>query len=219
MALSPAVFLDKDGTLVENVPYNVDPARIELAAGAGNALRRLRRSGFKLLVVSNQAGVAEGRFSEQALVQVHARLRELLARRGAALDGFYYCPHATNAGCRCRKPRPGLLLRAARRHRVDLARSWMFGDILDDIEAGHRAGCRAVLIDAGNETQWRAGPMRRPDYRVRSLREAATAVGAAPALERSGGRRRLPTARIERDGRATAGPVPRGPRFAGAPRR
>lgn len=170
-----AVFFDKDGTLVENVPYNADPERISLAEGAADAVRRLAGEGYRIFVVSNQPGVALGHFAEGDLRAVERRLRELLPH----LDGFYYCPHAPEAACRCRKPACGLLLRAAREHAVDLGKSWMVGDILDDVEAGRRAGCRTVLLDIGNETEWQLGERRTPDETVRSLPQAASRICGA----------------------------------------
>ncbi|RPI22395.1 MAG: HAD-IIIA family hydrolase, partial [Acidobacteria bacterium] len=134
---TPAVFLDKDGTLIEDVPYNVNPALITFTERAGEALKLLDSGGFRLIVVSNQAGVARGFFSEHALTAVENKLRGLFSSVAARFGGFYYCPHdaegsvkqyATN--CFCRKPRPGLLLRAALELRIDLEKSWLIGDIL-----------------------------------------------------------------------------------------
>lgn len=174
-----AIFLDKDGTLIDDVPYNADPALIRLAPQAGAGLRRLAHD-YRLIVVSNQSGVAHGFFAEAALTGVERRIQELLAAEGVALDGFYYCPHHPSAldlryrsRCTCRKPQPGLLLQAAREHLIDLRRSWMVGDILDDIEAGHRAGCRAVLVDSGGETEWQFTELRRPDFVAADLAAAA----------------------------------------------
>jgi histidinol-phosphate phosphatase family protein len=169
------VFIDKDGTLIENVAYNVDPARIALAKAAGSCVSKVAAMGYRVIVVSNQPGAALGFFPEAALQAVEKKLRELLPR----LDGFYYCPHSPEAGCGCRKPAPGLLEQAAREQGLDLAGSWMVGDILDDVEAGHRAGCRAILLDNGNETEWRAGEARCPDYVVRDLMEAAAVITAS----------------------------------------
>jgi D-glycero-D-manno-heptose 1,7-bisphosphate phosphatase len=181
-----AVFLDKDGTLIEDVPYNVDPERIRLMSGAAEGLQRLHRAGFRLIVVSNQSGVARGLFAEDALTAVEARLRTLLAEVGIPLAGFYTCPHlpegcvpAYTRACDCRKPEPGLIRRAAREHAVDLTRSWMVGDILNDIEAGRRAGCRTVLVDNGGETERRITPARTPEYVVRDLRQAAWIIVAS----------------------------------------
>jgi histidinol-phosphate phosphatase family protein len=167
-----AVFVDKDGTLVENLPYNVDPERISLTRNAAEAIREIAAGGYRVIIVSNQPGAALGLFPEEDLRRVEKRLRELLP----ALDGFYYCPHAPQAGCGCRKPAPGMLERAAREQDVELSGSWMIGDILDDIEAGRRAGCRTILLDNGNETEWRLGEARRPHYVARDLSQAAEII-------------------------------------------
>jgi D-glycero-D-manno-heptose 1,7-bisphosphate phosphatase len=169
--MSPAVFVDKDGTLVDDVPYNVDPQRIRLAAGAEEALAAFAERGLPVIVVSNQPGVALGKFSETDLSRVGEKLQNLLP-----IDAFYYCPHHPQAGCTCRKPSPGLLLQAAREQGVDLSRSWMIGDILDDMEAGRRAGCRTCLVDNGNETEWDLNEARRPDLIAADLGEAAALI-------------------------------------------
>jgi histidinol-phosphate phosphatase family protein len=183
-----AIFLDKDGTLVEDVPYNVDPARVRLAPGAVEGLSVLHAAGYRLIVISNQSGVARGLFPESALEGVELRLRQLLDAAGVPLDGFYYCPHHPEGtlrdyavSCACRKPEPGLILRAARERAIEPARSWFVGDILDDVEAGRRAGCRTVLIDNGNETTWKLGPMRRPHLVAADLAQAARLILAADA--------------------------------------
>jgi D-glycero-D-manno-heptose 1,7-bisphosphate phosphatase len=178
-----AVFLDKDGTLIEDVPYNVDPALIRLAAGAAEGLRLLHAAGFELFVVTNQSGVARGYFPESALYTVEGRLRALLADCGVPLRGFYYCPHhpegtvpAYAVTCDCRKPAPGLLLKAARENDIVLEQSWMVGDILHDVEAGRRAGCRTVLLDNGHETEWQPGPARLPHHIAADLNQAARVI-------------------------------------------
>jgi histidinol-phosphate phosphatase family protein len=178
-----AVFLDKDGTLIEDIPYNVDPQKIRLAPGAVEGLSALHQSGYELIVVSNQSGVARGLFPERALGEVERSLRRQLAAFGVPLAGFYYCPHHPQGivedytiACPCRKPEPGMLRRAASDLGINLANSWMVGDILDDIEAGRRAGCRTVLLDNGNETEWRPGRMRRPHHRAADLAEAARLI-------------------------------------------
>jgi histidinol-phosphate phosphatase family protein len=175
-----AVFLDKDGTLIEDIPYNVNPGRIRLMPGVAQALAILHRAGYRLIVISNQSGVARGYFPEEALLAVEARLNELLAPVGAPLAGFYYCPHhpdgtvpGYNVACSCRKPAPGLLIRAAEEHKVALARSWFVGDILDDVEAGRQAGCKTILLDNGHETEWQLSPQRRPHYLAINFIEVA----------------------------------------------
>ncbi|MBL0727188.1 HAD-IIIA family hydrolase [Piscinibacter sp. HJYY11] len=174
-----AVFIDKDGTLVENVPYNVDPSLVTFTPHAMQGLRLLSQHGYPLVVVSNQPGVALGYFDEAALAGLRMVLMVRLASHGVRLAGFRCCPHAPDAGCSCRKPAPGLLLQAAADLDLDLQRSWMVGDILDDVEAGHRAGCRSVLLDVGNETQWKRSPLREPEFRVANLLEAAETILAA----------------------------------------
>jgi D,D-heptose 1,7-bisphosphate phosphatase len=182
----PAVFLDKDGTLIADVPYNVDPHRMTLMPGTGAGLRRLAAMGYKLLAVSNQPGVALGYFSPEALGDVARRLTQLLLDENVVLDGFYYCPHHPDGTarpfsrlCTCRKPMPGMLLRAAAEHDIDLRASWMIGDILDDVEAGCRAGCRTLLIDNGNETVWHRSRWRWPTATAPDLDAASLMVQAA----------------------------------------
>jgi D,D-heptose 1,7-bisphosphate phosphatase len=187
-----AVFLDKDGTLIEDVPYNVGPDLIRLAPGVAEGLPRLRSAGFRLIVISNQSGVARGYFAEEAIGPVRERLRELLGGVGVELDGFYYCPHHPDGvvpryatACGCRKPEPGMILEAAREHDIDLGRSWFVGDILDDVEAGRRAGCRTVLIDNGHETEWKRSPLRWPDVVARDMAQAASLIESDAGSARS----------------------------------
>jgi D-glycero-D-manno-heptose 1,7-bisphosphate phosphatase len=170
-----AVFVDKDGTLVRDVPYNVDPARVALVPGAEDAVRKFTAGGYRVIVISNQPGAALGFFAEASLRGIEQRLRSLLPK----LDAFYYCPHAPQAGCGCRKPAPGLLERAAREQGVELSQSWMIGDILDDVEAGRRAGCRTILLDVGNETQWLVSDQRSPHHIAAGLAEAAEIIAGA----------------------------------------
>ncbi|HEU4616580.1 MAG TPA: HAD family hydrolase [Gammaproteobacteria bacterium] len=186
IASERAVFLDKDGTLLDDVPYNVDPSRIALAPGAAEGVRLLAAAGLPLVVVTNQGGVARGLFPESALARVERRIAELLSEVGAALAGFYYCPHDPrgsvapfNRACGCRKPAPGLLHDAARDLGIALDRAWLVGDILDDVEAGRRAGCRTILLDRGNETEWRVAPERVPDHVAADLLGAAQIILAA----------------------------------------
>lgn len=173
-----AIFLDRDGTLVHPRHYPSRPADLRLYDGIGPELRALRRMGFRLVVITNQSGLARGFFTVADLDRMHAHLRSRLAAQGVWLDGVYYCPHHPDGvvpglarRCDCRKPAPGMLLRAADELRLSLADSWLVGDILDDVEAGHRAGCRSVLVDLGTESTPSA-PERRPDYIARDTRHA-----------------------------------------------
>ena len=175
-ASRPAIFIDRDGTLIEDVPYNVDPQRLHFTREAIEGLMLLQAYGYALVVVTNQPGVGLGLFDDAALDVLHAHMREQLGGHGIELAGIYACAHRPGAGCGCRKPEPGLLLRAAADLDLALDRSWMIGDILDDVEAGCSAGCRTVLLDVGNETVWRDSPRRRPTLRARTLFEAAREI-------------------------------------------
>lgn len=177
----PAVFLDKDGTLIEDVPYNVDPALLRFTPNALPALRRLADAGYLLVIVTNQSGLATGRFSSaQFAVLQQALLAKLRDEGGIEIAGVFVCPHAPaladGTGCDCRKPQPGMLRMAAAAHGIDLARSWMVGDILNDVEAGRRAGCQTVLLDRGGETEWLLSALRTPHHVCADLAEAADAI-------------------------------------------
>jgi D-glycero-D-manno-heptose 1,7-bisphosphate phosphatase len=155
-----AVFLDRDGTLVHPYHYPSRPEHLRLFDGIEPELRRLQGAGFCLVVITNQSGLARGLFTEADLACMHDWLQHRLARASVHLDGIYYCPHHVEGSvpelsiaCACRKPEPGMLLRAARDLGLDLARSWLVGDILDDVQAGNRAGCRTVLVDLGTEAR------------------------------------------------------------------
>ena len=154
--VAPVVFLDKDGTLVEDVPYSADPARLALLPGVAEGLSRLHAAGYRLAVVTNQSGVARGYFPESALAGVEGRLRVLMAAAGVPLAGFFYCPHHPDGSvpmyavaCDCRKPAPGLILTAAAELGVDPRDCWMVGDKADDVEAGRRAGCLTGQVTGG----------------------------------------------------------------------
>ncbi len=176
-----AVFLDRDGTLIVNRHYGSDPDEIELLDGVVEGLLELRRAGYKLVLVSNQSGVARGYFDEGAVARMHDRLQRMLDQHGAALDALEYCPHHPEGvapsyavECSCRKPAPGMLRWAARKHGVNLSASWMVGDIEADVEAGRRAGARTILV--GPETS-----LTSPDFRAGDFAEAVRHI-----LEASG---------------------------------
>jgi D,D-heptose 1,7-bisphosphate phosphatase len=154
-ALRPAVFLDRDGTLIEHVHYLTDPALVRLLPGAAEALRRLGRAGFARVLVTNQSAIGRGMLTEDGLDQIHTEMNRQLATCGASIDGIYYCPDVpvgddrTIAENSDRKPGPGMLLRAAADLKLDLAASWMVGDLISDVLAGLNAGCRSILVQSG----------------------------------------------------------------------
>lgn len=185
-----AVFLDKDGTLVENVPYNVDPARLVMTPGALAGLRLLHEAGYLLIVISNQSGVARGYFTEAALMPIMQQLQTTFDQAKITLSGFYYCPHHPQGvvssyavECNCRKPQPGLLYKAAHEHTINLQQSWFIGDILHDVAAGRSAGCRTILLDNGNETEWQLSRHCLPHHLVSNLFEAAKVILAVDTVD------------------------------------
>lgn len=151
-----AILMDRDGTICEEVGYVNHVDRLRLLPGSAAAIARASRSGFQTVVLTNQAGVARGHFPEALVADVHDRLRELLAAEGARLDGIYYCAHHPEVGeppyrgpCDCRKPGPGMLLRARDEMGIDLAASYMIGDRSSDLEAGAAAGATPILVLTG----------------------------------------------------------------------
>jgi D-glycero-D-manno-heptose 1,7-bisphosphate phosphatase len=177
----PALFIDQDGTLVENVHGSADPALLRLMPGAPQALAALAAGGHALLVVTNQSGLALGHFTRAQFARLQAVLQQQLRdAAGVELLDVIVCPHAPGPGgaptCLCRTPAPGMLTRAARAHGLDLTRSWIVGDLLDDVEAGHRAGCRSLLFDNGGETVWRRSPLREPDARCTGWHEVVDLI-------------------------------------------
>jgi D-glycero-D-manno-heptose 1,7-bisphosphate phosphatase len=191
--MNKAIFLDKDGTLIPDIPYNIDPKKIILQDNAVLGLKKLQDDGFILIIISNQSGVAREYFRENKLLAVVSKIQELFIINNLKLDGFYYCPHhpegtspGYNIDCSCRKPAPGLLLKAGTDHQINLKDSWMIGDILNDVEAGNRAGCKTVLIDNGNETEWLRGQYRNPDLTCKTIDEAAEQILIMDAHELAG---------------------------------
>ncbi len=182
----PAVFLDRDGVLMEDIPLLTDCDRIRILPGVAGALHRLGATGFRLVVITNQAIVARGLMPESGVQRMNIRLSQLLVQQGApAIDAFYFCPHHPNATlpayrveCSCRKPEPGLIFQAAADHSLDLKRSFFVGDRPTDILAGARAGCRTVLVQTGMKKMLlieTARPLERvvqPDQVCRDLAEA-----------------------------------------------
>jgi D-glycero-D-manno-heptose 1,7-bisphosphate phosphatase len=192
-----AVFLDRDGTLVDELGFLARAEDLRCLPGAAEGVRLFNQAGWKVVVVTNQSGIARGLFDERALAAIHGRLSDELAREGARLDLVLHCPHHPEEGlapyrrvCACRKPAPGLLLEAARRLGLDLAASWTIGDSLRDLEAGRRAGLAGgVLVLTGKGPLERA---RAPQVDVLCAQDLAAAA-------------RVVLARVETEGRAPHG--------------
>ena len=147
--MKKAVFLDRDGVINEPAPegsYITKWEELRLLPGVAAGIASLNRAGYTVIVVTNQRCVAKGLLSTAELEILHERLIKLLAQSGATIDGVYYCPHELDDACACRKPRPGMLLEAARAHNIDISSAWMIGDSDIDIEAGRNAGCKTIRL-------------------------------------------------------------------------
>jgi histidinol-phosphate phosphatase family protein len=170
-----AVFIDRDDTLIADVGYCKDPDRIQLLPGVVEGLQRLSGSGLAIVVVTNQSGVGRGFFTENDLAAMHTRLRSELEQVGVSLRAIYYCPHLPEDGCSCRKPRPGLLLKAASELDLDLKTCFMIGDRELDLLAGRAAGTHTILVsnkERGELTEMKPSA----DYVVKDLVEAASVI-------------------------------------------
>lgn len=167
--MNKAVFLDRDGTLIEHIHYLTDPNRVKIVDGGAEALKRLQEAGYLLVVVSNQSLVGRGYGTEDDVNAVNARMAELLQSAGVTLDSVKYCPHHPDEDCPNRKPKPGMLLEAAEELNIDLTQSVMIGDNPTDTGAGENARCRLniLLVEPGSSAQ---GPS------AGSLSEAADRV-------------------------------------------
>ncbi len=165
--MNKAVFLDRDGTLVEDVGYASAPDQMHLLPGAAEAVAEFRRRGYLVVLITNQSGIGRELFTEADVAAMHEKIQADLAAAGGALDAIYYCPHMPSdaAACKCRKPLPGMILQAAKEHDIELSQSIMVGDKPSDVEAGRAAGCRVGLVATGPAAECA------PDFVVRSLCE------------------------------------------------
>lgn len=174
----PCVLLDRDGTINVEVDYALDPDDIELVPGAVEGLRRIGALGFGMVVVTNQSPIGRGMLTRERLEEIHARLRVLLADEGVEIQAFYVCPHTPEDGCDCRKPRPGLALRAARELDIDLARSFVIGDHAGDMGLGRAVGATTILVRTGHgQEELAAGAGELADHVVADLAAAADLIG------------------------------------------
>lgn len=167
--------MDRDGTLNVEKHYLSDPAELELIPGVGEGLRLLQSHGFGLVVISNQSGVGRGILSPEVVEAVHKRLKELLQGEGVTLDGIYYCPHAPEENCTCRKPSPEMIYQAARELNFDAEESFVVGDKSSDIEMGHRANATTILVRTGYGKE-RAQQAENPDFIAEDFAQAAAII-------------------------------------------
>jgi D-glycero-D-manno-heptose 1,7-bisphosphate phosphatase len=173
----PAVFLDRDGTICEEMGYLNHISRVHVFPFVAGAIARLNRAGLPVVVVTNQSGVARGIFPESLVAEVQSRITAELAAGGAHIDAFYYCPHVKEQGCDCRKPLPGMLVRAAKEHGLDLRRSVVVGDRYVDVTMAHSVGAAGVMVKTGfgrGDFEYHGAKWpRQPDAVVEDLAEAA----------------------------------------------
>ena len=189
--MNKAVFIDRDGTISEEVGYVNHPSRFRLLPHSAEAIRTLNQAGWLAVLVTNQAGVARGYFSENMIHEVHARLESELMHEGARLDGIYYCAHHPTVGeppyrldCDCRKPKPGLIQRAAGDLDIDLPQSWMVGDRFGDVKLAQNAGTHSALVLTGyGRGEWehqRSSWSREPEIVAENLLEAVQKITSIP---------------------------------------
>ena len=178
--LRRAVFLDRDGTISEEMGYVNHIERFQIFPYAAEAIRHLNQADIAVVVITNQSGVARNIFPEALVHEVHKKMVAQLALGGAWIDAIYYCPHKTEDACECRKPNPGMLERAAREHGLDLAGSWVVGDRYADLEMAHTAGARGMLVmtgyGRGEYEYYRATWPRQPDALAANLSEAVRQI-------------------------------------------
>jgi D-glycero-D-manno-heptose 1,7-bisphosphate phosphatase len=170
-----AVFLDRDGVLNRDSPgFIKTPEELHILPGAPEAIAQLVCAGFLAIVVTNQSGLSRGLLTEESLRAIHTKMRAAFAEVGGPLSAIYYCPHLPEEGCACRKPAPGMLLQAARKHQIDLSQSWLVGDKPEDIACGAAVGCRTILVLTGQTHRY--DPTRFPIVPTHVCKDISAAV-------------------------------------------
>jgi D-glycero-D-manno-heptose 1,7-bisphosphate phosphatase len=172
----PAIFLDRDGVIIREKNFQCDPETIEFIPGSIDALLRLE--GLLMVVVSNQSGVARGYFSQNDVVKFNQALDARLKRDGVSISAWYFCPHGPDDACSCRKPRPGMILRAARELPINLEQSWIVGDKSTDIATGNAAGLKTILVQTGYAGKEPGAKMVRPDHIANDLLAAVEIINS-----------------------------------------
>lgn len=177
LQMRPAIFLDRDGTIIKDADYLSDAGRLEVFEFAAEALRMFKAKGYLLIVLTNQSGIARGFFDEAAMHAVHDALQTQLS---GLIDAIYFCPHGPADGCECRKPGVGMIKQAAGEFSIDLANSWIIGDKKSDVETGFNAGIATALVLTGYGESELAGLQRTPELVAGDLLEAARQITSRP---------------------------------------
>lgn len=171
-----AVFVDRDGTINVDGPYLSDPANFQMYPGVGEGIKKLKDQGFKVIVITNQSGIGRGYFTEKELTEIHERMKAEFRKFNTDVDDIYYCPHHPDANCDCRKPKTKLFEMAIKEHCVDIKKSYMMGDKMQDMEAGKKVGIKTILIPVSNESREHELSKKirgcKPDYVARNFTEA-----------------------------------------------
>lgn len=177
--MQPAIFLDRDGTIIEDVGYASTPEQLRFIPGSIEAIQQLNTAGYKVIVITNQSGVARGLLSEDMLQTIDKIIRKQVLSGGGHIDDIYYCPHHPDHGvypyrqaCECRKPHPGLIKKATAAHHLDLSASFLVGDKASDVETGKRAGVRTVLVETGHGSKEKEALRERPEHFAKNLADA-----------------------------------------------
>ena len=176
MKAKKAIFLDRDGTICEDVNYLARPEQLKLFPFAAEAVRLLNENGFIVILITNQSGIARGFFDENALREIHEKLVSELAEQNAKLDAIYFCPHNSVDNCACRKPKTGMIEQATKDFSIDLKNSWMIGDKAIDVETGFRAGTKTALVLTGYGQKDIQQLEREPDIIAESLFETVKKI-------------------------------------------
>ncbi|MHA1728379.1 MAG: D-glycero-beta-D-manno-heptose 1,7-bisphosphate 7-phosphatase [Promethearchaeota archaeon] len=180
-----AVFLDRDGTVNVEINYLHEPEKFKFLPDVPKALKLLQKNGFKLIIVTNQAGIGKGFYDHSDTRRTHEYMTKLLEKKGIHLDGIYYCPHTPEQKCDCRKPSPGMLKLAMKEHKINSAQSWMIGDKLSDIEAGNRIGVKTILVLTGYGREHKkmllkskndGGNLKKPTYIAENMWNASKII-------------------------------------------
>jgi histidinol-phosphate phosphatase family protein len=172
---SPAVFLDRDGTIIEESDYLHEPERIKILPNAIEGIKRFQDMGYRIVIVTNQPGIGIGYYSKEDFYKVNRELFKHFSQAGILVDKVYFCPHSKSEKCSCRKPEQALILRAKEELNLDLSRSIFIGDKTSDIETGRRAGMRTILVQTGFAGEDHEFPVK-PNWTARDLAEAASLV-------------------------------------------
>lgn len=145
------VFIDRDGTINVNLGYLDNPDNFQIYPGVAEGIKLLQDNGFKIIVITNQSGISRGFFTKEILEKIHKKMMKELSKKGASIDGLYYCPHHPDDNCNCRKPKTGMFEEAIKDHKIDVTESYVIGDRMLDVEAGYKLGCKTVLVPERKE--------------------------------------------------------------------